>query len=299
MKTTGRTFPAASRQYKDTVFRKLFSNETNLLHLYNAVMETEYDRLDYVEITETENPIYIGIRNDVAFFADFHVHIYEHQSTINPNMPLRDLFYVSQLYGKYLADKNLFSAKPVEIPAPNFIVFYNGRQKQPERMEYRLSDLYAVKHGPFQMDLMVQVININAGCNIELLKRCEELRGYQTFVEKVRRYRKEMLLENALDQAVEECIQENILKAFFMEHRKEVVTMSLWEFNQEKYDAMLLEEGEMRGRAEGKAEGRAEERVLLNRLTECLLEDDRLVELKASLQDASLQDKLLKEYCLA
>ena len=66
--------------------------------------------------------------------------------------------------------------------------------------------------------------------------------------------------------------------------------MSLWEFNQEKYDAMLLEEG--------KAEGKAEERVLLNRLTECLLEDDRLVELKASLQDASLQDKLLREYCL-
>ena len=217
MKTAGRTLPAATRQYKDTVFRKLFSNETNLLHLYNAVMGTEYDRLDHVEITETENPIYIGMRNDVAFFADFHVHIYEHQSTINPNMPLRDLFYVAQLYGKYLAEKNLFSAKPVEIPAPSFIVFYNGRQKQPERME----------------------------------------------------------------------------------HRKEVVTMSLWEFNQEKYDAMLLEEGEMRGRAEGKAEGRAEERVLLNRLTECLLEDDRLVELKASLQDASLQDKLLKEYCLA
>ena len=71
--------------------------------------------------------------------------------------------------------------------------------------------------------------------------------------------------------------------------------MSLWEFNQEKYDAMLLEDGEMRGRAERKAE----ERVLLNRFTECLLKGDRLVELKASLQDASLQDKLLKEYCLA
>lgn len=290
MKGNDKLLPAVSRQYKDMVFRKLFSNETHILHLYNAVMDSSYETLDRFEVTGTENPIYIGMRNDVAFIADFHVHIYEHQSTINPNMPLRDLFYVAQLYGKYLANNNIFSSVPVEIPAPNFIVFYNGKQKQPETMCYRLSDLYAVKKKPFQLDLVVKVININVGCNEELMDRCEELRGYQIFVEKVRKYRTEMKLTDAVDRAVKECIQEDILKTFFMEHRKEIVTMSLWEFDQEKYDAMLVEEGKMRGRAE--------ERHLLNQLTACLLEDDRLLELKASLHDVTLQNKLLQEYCL-
>ncbi len=294
MKTTDKTLPAVTRQYKDTVFRKLFSNPTYLLHLYNAVMGTDCDTIEHFEIVETENPIYIGMRNDVAFFADFHVHIYEHQSTINPNMPLRDLFYVTQLYGRHLKDKNLFSSKPVELPTPHFIVFYNGKQKQPEVMQYRLSDLYTVKKPPFQMDLHVQVININTGCNEEIVNRCEELRGYQIFVDKVRRYRQTMALEEAIDRAMQECVRENILKTFFMANRKEVVTMSLWEFDQEKYDAMLLEEGEMRGRAAGKAE----ERSLLNQLTARLLEENRLVELKASLQDMALQNRLLQEYSL-
>lgn len=286
MKRTEKTLPKVSRQYKDTVFRKLFRSETSLLSLYNAVMGTNYDKLDDFEITDTENPIYIGMRNDVAFVADFQVHIYEHQSSINPNMPLRDLFYVAQLYGKLLADKNIFSSTPVEIPTPSFIVFYNGKQKQPQVMHYRLSDLYTIKKEPLAMDLIVKVININVECNEELVSRCEELRGYQIFVDKVRRYRKTKDLESAINQAIKECIEENVLKQFFMEHRKEVVTMSLWEFDQEKYDEMLVETG--------KAEGI----TMMNQLTSRLLADDRIADLKASLQDLAFQNQLLHEYCL-
>ena len=158
-----------SRNYKDTVFRKLFQDEKTLLHLYNAVMCTDHKHLDDFQITGTENPIYIGMRNDVAFIADLQVHIYEHQSTVNPNMPLRDLFYVTQLYGRYLKEKNIFSTAMIKIPAPHFIVFYNGKQTQPESVEYRLSDLYEVKSPPFQMELIVRVININVGCNEKLV----------------------------------------------------------------------------------------------------------------------------------
>lgn len=108
---------SANRNYKDTVFRMLFSDKKNLLSLYNAVNSRDYTNPDDLEIVTLENAIYMGIKNDLAFIIDTNLYLYEHQSTYNPNMPLRDLFYISSEYQKMLDQKSLYSSSLQKIPA--------------------------------------------------------------------------------------------------------------------------------------------------------------------------------------
>lgn len=120
----------ANRNYKDTVFRMIFSDRKNLLSLYNAVNGTSYKNPEELEIVTLENAIYMGMKNDLAFIIATNLFLYEHQSTYNPNMPLRDLFYISSEYQKLVDHKSLYSSVLQKIPAPNFIVFYNGTRKK-------------------------------------------------------------------------------------------------------------------------------------------------------------------------
>jgi len=47
-----------------------------------------------LKITTLENAIYLNMKNDVSCVFDFELSLYEHQSTVNPNIPLRNLIYV-------------------------------------------------------------------------------------------------------------------------------------------------------------------------------------------------------------
>ncbi len=90
----------ANQKYKDTVFRMIFREKSALLSLYNALNGTDYQNPDELEVNTMENAIYLNQKNDVSFVIDSRLNLYEHQSTFNPNMPMRDLFYVSSLYSK-------------------------------------------------------------------------------------------------------------------------------------------------------------------------------------------------------
>ena len=129
-----------NRNYKDTIFRMLFSDRKNLLSLYNAINGTSYENPEELEIVTLENAIYMGMKNDLAFIIGTNLFLYEHQSTYTPNMPLRDLFYISAEYQKLVNKKSLYSSTLQKIPAPNFIVFYNGIEKTDERWENCLSE---------------------------------------------------------------------------------------------------------------------------------------------------------------
>lgn len=49
-----------------------------------------------------ENAIYMTVKNDVSFVVDMMtLNIYEHQSTVNPHMPIRDLDYVTKTFAKF------------------------------------------------------------------------------------------------------------------------------------------------------------------------------------------------------
>lgn len=198
------------RNYKDTVFRMLFSDRKNLLSLYNAVSGAHYDDPEKLEIVTLENAIYMGMKNDLAFIIDTDLFLYEHQSTYNPNMPLRDLFYISSEYQKLVDKKSLYSSVLQKIPAPQFIVFYNGTEKEKDSWVNHLSEAFENLSGAPKLELEVLTININEGHNSELMEQCQTLREYAQYVACVRRYAKEFELNEAVKLAVDECIRNNI-----------------------------------------------------------------------------------------
>ena len=242
------------RNYKDTIFRMIFRDKRELLTLYNAVNGTHYDNPEDLEITTLENAIYMNMKNDVSCILDMRMNLYEHQFSVNPNIPLRDLFYVARLYEKFTIGKDLYSSKRIMIPTPKFIVFYNGVTQQPERMVMKLSDSFQCVED-VNLELIVTQLNINPGYNDELVKGCPSLYQYMCYVEKVRTYNKTMPIEEAVAVAVDECIKEDILADFFRRNKAEAIQMSIYEYDQELHNKTLLEEGIEVGITQGISQG--------------------------------------------
>lgn len=249
----------ARRNYKDTLFRMIFSDRESLLGLYNAVNGTDYHDTEDLEITTLENAVYMNMKNDVSFVFDFSLNLYEHQSTANPNMPLRDLFYVSDLLQNIVKDKDLYGTALVKIPAPRFVVFYNGAAEQPEQKELRLSEAFLQETERPELELLVTVLNINPGKNETLMESCALLKEYMQYVEKVRDHLAEYSLERAVSLSVDECISEGILAEFLSRNKAEAIAMSIYEYDEEKHLKNLFEEGKAAGMLEGKAAGKAED----------------------------------------
>lgn len=245
----------ANRNYKDTVFRMIFSDRKNLLSLYNAVNGTSYKNPEELEIVTLENAIYMGMKNDLAFIIATNLFLYEHQSTYNPNMPLRDLFYISSEYQKLVDHKSLYSSVLQKIPAPNFIVFYNGTEKKEDRWENALSDAYETPDKEPRLVLKVLTLNMNEGHNKELMEQCQTLREYAKYVVLVRKYKKEMKLDAAVKCAVDECIQSGILAEFLKKNRAEVIAVSIFEYDKEEEEKKLRKAEYEAGYDDGKKLG--------------------------------------------
>lgn len=235
--------PSANRIFKSSVFTMLYSDPKEALQLYNAVNGTEYKDPELLEINTLENAIYMGIKNDVSFVIDSRLSLYEHQSTYSLNLPLRFLMYVSDLYSVMTKDHDLYSEKMISIPAPRFVIFYNGEKKRPEQEVLRLSDAYFIREEHPALELEAVMLNINAGNNPELLKACKSLGEYAEYVAKVRRYAKDMALAEAVERAITECIQEGILADFLERNRAEVKKVSLYEYDAEKHMQQVREDG--------------------------------------------------------
>ena len=255
--------PTANRNYKDTVFRMLFSDRKNLLSLYNAVNQSDYNNPDDLEIVTLENAIYMGMKNDLAFIMDTNLYLYEHQSTYNPNMPLRDLFYICSEYQKLVNKKSLYSSTLQKIPAPNFIEFYNGSTAIADCTELRLSSAFEHLSGEPKLELIVTVLNVNEGHNAELMQHCNTLNEYAQYVARVRLYAADMSLDQAVERAVDECVREGILAEFLTRNRNEVISMSIFEYDKELEEKKLrkaeyeagFSEGEKYGHETGFSEG--------------------------------------------
>lgn len=206
-------YPTVERNYKDTVFRMLFQEKAALLSLYNAVNKTSFTNVEDLEITTLENAVYMGMKNDVSCVFAFELSLYEHQSTVNPNMPLRDLFYV----------------------APT----------------------------------------------------------------RIRKNRKSMELQTAVNTAVDDCIRDGILAEFLTAQRAEVVAMSIFEYDQEKHIKQEKEEswedGYNEGMERGMEAGRAEEKQRMLRLLQKMGENDEL-HLTEKLQDEVFLSQMYEKY---
>ena len=246
---------AANRNYKSTVFAMLFGDRERLLGLYNAISGKNYQDPEALEINTLENAIYMGMKNDLSFLIDDRLSLYEHQSTVNPNMPLRFLFYISDLYSGMTTEENFYGRKALSIPIPCFVIFYNGSEPQPDRKILRLSDLYTVRMKETQLELTAVLLNINRNHNRELMEACRDLKDYAEYVARVRKYARELPLSEAVERAITECIREGVLKEFLEKNRAEVKKMSIYEYDQEKHIRMERQEAWEDGMQEGRREG--------------------------------------------
>lgn len=243
-------------KYKDNVFCMLYREKENLLDLYNALRGSNYTNVDDLQVTTLNGGSYMKYKNDASFVLNMSLYMFEQQSSKNENMPLRFLHYLSDVYREMFSNDVLHRRSMIKIPVPYFVTFYNGLEKWiEEEEEIKLSDIYEMPVDNPQLELKVQVININKDADI--LSKCETIRGYMTFVNKTRCKtqveRKDV--KQAVLEAIDECMEENILVDFFKKHREEVVEVSIYDYDEEKVRKTLADEAREEGVAEGIKEG--------------------------------------------
>ena len=239
-------------KYKDNVFCMLYREKENLLDLYNALRGSNYTNVDDLQVTTLNGGSYMKYKNDASFVLNMSLYMFEQQSSKNENMPLRFLHYLSDVYREMFSNDVLHRRSMIKIPVPHFVTFYNGLEKWiEEEEEIKLSDMYEIPVDNPQLELKVRVININRDADI--LSKCETLRGYMTFVNKTRCKtqveRKDV--KQAVLEAIDECMEENILVDFFEKHREEVVEVSIYDYDEEKVRKTLADEAREEGVAEG------------------------------------------------
>ncbi|MFR8132042.1 MAG: hypothetical protein ACLU90_11880 [Lachnospira sp.] len=311
-----------NRKFKDTLFRKVFNNKRDLLSLYNALNNTEHTDESLITINTIEDAIYIGYKNDISFIINSELNLYEHQSSVNPNMPVRGLIYFAELYKGYIEQNNLliYNERLVKLPFPRYVVFYNGTEDEPEEQELRLSDSFVqVPEGEAQrtdiveaeankpsVEVTVQLLNINYGCNQELLEKCQKLMEYSRFIALVRvksdmlteEYKKEMksvnkkeIFAEAVALAIDEAIRDNVLKDILSKNMAEVTDMLLTEFDEKAYIEGVKKQSYEEGEASGKARGEDK----LARLVVELKKRGRVEDI-AKVTDEGERERLYREF---
>jgi hypothetical protein len=243
---------AVNRKYKDSVFRSIFNNKKNLLELYNAIEGTNYQDESIIEINTLEEAIFSARKNDISFSVNKKmVVLIEHQSTINENIPLRILSYITRIY-ENIVDKKIYWESG-KIPRPDFVVLYNGKAPFPEKKCLRLSDIFeeTEDNDLILLDLIVRVFNINKGYNPDLERKSKTLDDYAIFIAKVREYERKYPLKEAVKLAVKYCIKKNILEDYFRQNSSEVVSMNFIKYNEKDAIREARKESREKGREEG------------------------------------------------
>ena len=258
MDKTKETGNQVYRSYKDRLFRMVFREKKELLGLYNAVNGTSYTDPEALTVVTLENAIYMNMKNDLAVVMDFYMDLYEHQSTYNPNIPLRNLHYVARELRSWSNGRTIYGRQLVKIPTPRFFVFYNGRDMQPERQVLKLSDAFMNPEEDPALELKVVMLNINLGRNKELMEQCHTLLEYAQFVDRLRTCEKSMGREEAVKHTVDTCIREGILRDFLLKYREEAIEMCIFEYDEEETLRQLGQQSYEEGVAAGIEQGRTE-----------------------------------------
>ncbi len=274
-----------NREYKDRLFSFLFGREENkewTLQLYNAVNGSKYQDVSAIEINTMEETLYMGMKNDVSFILYPEVNIYAHQSTYNPNMPLRELSYLSLLYNKYARMNNpsIYSSRQIELPVPKLVVFYNGTSETEDETILELKDAFPEGIDPSESDVQVRVrmLNINYGRNKELLKSCKPLMEYAWFISRIRQHRgDDEEIKLAVDRSIDEMPENYLIKKVLIANRAEVEMMLITEYNEQETMEQFKEEGREEGRedmlnaVQGLRSGKSEEDLRLAGMDEATI----------------------------
>ena len=294
-----------NREYKSRLFGFIFGREENkewTLALYNAVNGTSHKNPDDITINTIEDVVYLGMKNDLSLLVSENVTMYrslrvfEQQSTINPNMPIREYMYSGKLYDKFIYSAKLhrYGRKLMPLPIPKLVVFYNGEDPQEDEVMLRLSDAFkeeirrglqsnqpdlpkskfeaeverVYKEADPDVEVKVRMININYGRSESVLEASNPLQGYAWLIDQVRQNQKTMEIGPAVDKAILDMPESYVIQPFLHGHRSEVKDMLITEYDEEKTMRQFREEAYEEGREEGRAEGREEGRqeMILNNI---------------------------------
>ena len=234
-----------NRNHKDSLFIDLFCKDKegkqNFISLYNALHNTNLDlATTTVQEVNIENVLYMALSNDIAMLVDNKlVVLVEHQSTINENMPLRLLEYVSRIYEQLVPSEDRYEKKMIKIPYPEFFVFYNGTEDYPVETELRLSDAfifpdekYNIKNKDFSLEIKVRIVNINSDKNSPILKQCKKLEEYSLLIDYIRESKKQNP-KAPLEQAINKALQNGVLSEYLKRKSTEVRNMLIAEYSYE------------------------------------------------------------------
>lgn len=257
----------ANKEYKSDVFSMLLQDKKRAMEIYNAINGTDYDDPELVEMTTLDDKSFsLTVRNDASFILDANLSLYEHQSTYCPNMPLRDLLYFASIIQKQIKaqKRDIYGGRILKIPVPHFVVFYNGKEDAPDQYDLRLSDAFEKETKNPEIELVCHVYNINNGKNVPLLSKCQTLRKYMYFVDMVRKNNEiSGNLEDAIEKAINQCMEENVLRDFLAQHREEVMHVMTLDYTFERrlemQRAEAIEDGERIGKEIGKEEKLSEQ----------------------------------------
>ncbi len=294
---------SGNREYKSRLFCFLFGREENkawTLSLYNAINGTSYTDPSAITINTIEDVVYLGMKNDLSILVSDNVslyrtmNVYEQQSTLNPNMPIRSLMYAGRLYDKYLyiSKRNRYGKKLIPLPIPKLVTFYNGIENQDDESVFNLSDAFReeircrvleknktltpgetdaevdrlYREADPDIQVRVKMVNINFGRNSKLLSACKPLEEYSWFIAQIRENSMPPPdgthpdIGEAIDSAIREMPDDFLIKKFIIANQAEVKNMCLTEYDEEEVMEMFKEEGREEGREEGIKEGIKEEK---------------------------------------
>lgn len=247
-----------NRRYRDVLFRRLFRDKKDLLELYNALNGSTYTDPGALEVVTLEDVIFMKMKNDLSFIIGSRLNLYEHQSSWNPNMPLRGLLYFARQFEGMISSRgdDLYSGRLVEVPTPVYIIFYNGKGMDCDRRVLCLSDAFPTGRGSGCLECTCEVLNINRGHNRGLMEKCRRLWEYSEFSSEIEEnIRRGLDRKEAVEAAMDACIEKGILRDILIREKAEVMHMLLTEYDEKKHLRNTYREGMEAGLEKGRQEG--------------------------------------------
>lgn len=240
-----------SEKYRDGLFRDYFSDKNRLLDLCNALLGTDGKNPDEIIVNTLDGVFFGKLKNDLScvYKNNFLVMI-EHQSTPNENMPLRMLFYVAELLKQYIEPfkEKIYQLNQIELPTPKFYLFYNGRKNEPEQRQMKLSTAFKNFSG---LELVVNFYNLNEGNNEKFLQKSRTVYNYCFFVNRVEKnLRDGMIRDKAIKEAIDYCINCDVMAEYLKDRRKEVISMLGFEYDEDLARKAIADESREEGKIE-------------------------------------------------
>ncbi len=279
-----------NRRYKDVLFRHLFRDKQDLLDLYNALNGSTYKNPEELEVITMEDVIFMKMKNDLSFIVGSQLNLYEHQSTWNPNMPLRGLLYFAQQFEGLVSARgdDIYGKGRIELPTPMYIVFYNGSDMHRDNLMLYLSDSFSAGRGRGCLECTCLVLNINRGYNRALMDKCHRLWEYSELsCEVEENIGKGMRREEAVQTAIDTCIERGILKDILLAEKGMVLHMLLTEYDEKKHLKNTFEEGRKEGLEEGIGKGieKGIEKKLIDQVNKKILKGKTISEIADELEE--------------